>query len=168
MKAAIYVRTSKIDQHPENQAIELQEYAERMNFAYDIYTEQESTRKTRPIKQDVLTKLRNREYDILLIWKIDRWGRSLQELIMDLQELTNKGIKIISLKENIDYTTASGKLFANMLSVFADYERGLISERIKLGIARVKLEGKKIGRPLGSKDKKRRRRSGYNLRWNKH
>lgn len=167
MKAIIYIRTSKIDQHPENQGIELKKYCENNNILYDLYEERESTRKSRPIKHMVMNLLRNKDYDTLIIWKLDRWGRSIQELIMDLNELTDKGIQIISLKENIDYSTASGKLFANMLSAFADYEREIIRERIMLGLMRAKHQGKQLGRPKGSIDKKRRRKSGYYNRWSK-
>lgn len=110
-----------------------------------------------------------------MIWKLDRWGRSLQEIIMDLKELTDKGIKIISLTENIDYTTASGRAFANMIGTFAELERDLIQERTQLSLDRIKKEieekgyyitktGKKItarGRPEGSTDKKKRKKGGY-------
>ena len=164
MKTAIYIRTSTIDQHPENQRIELEGYAKRFELDYTLFEEQESTRKTRPIKQRVLTLLRKKEFTTLLIWKLDRWGRSISELVTDLQELTDKGIKIISLKENIDYSTASGKLFANMLSAFADYEREIIRERTLLGLQRARKEGKTLGRPKGSKDKGMRNKSGYYLR----
>lgn len=165
MKAIIYIRTSKIDQHPENQRIELEKYCKINEIDYDIVEEQESTRKTRPVKQEVLHNLRKRVYDTLIIWKLDRWGRSIQELVMDLKELTDKKIKIISLKENIDYSTASGQLFANMLSAFADYEREIIRERTLLGLARAKNQGKTLGRPEGSKDKKYRKKGGYFTRY---
>ena len=181
MKVVIYCRTSTLDQNPENQRIELEKYARAMGYDYTIFEEQESTKKTRPVKQIVLQKLRRKEYDALMIWKLDRWGRSIIELITDLKELTDKGIKILSLKENIDYTTSSGQLFANMLSAFAEYERSIIKERTILGLDRIKKEikdkgfyitkeGKKIterGRPKGSTDKKKRRISGYTQRWTK-
>lgn len=165
MKVAIYIRVSTRDQHPENQKLELEDYAKRQGYDYTIFEEQESTRKTRPIKESLLRALRKKEYEGLLIWKLDRWGRSINELVTDLRELTDKGIKIISLKEGIDYTTASGKLFANMLSAFADYEREIIRERTYLGLDRARAEGKKLGRPKGSHDKKIRRKSGYLNRW---
>jgi len=167
-KIVIYIRVSKIDQHPENQRRELVEYANRSGYDYIIFEERESTRKTRPAKEEVLNLLRKKKFNTLLIWKLDRWGRSIKELVSDLKELTDKGIKIISLKENIDYSTASGKLFANMISAFADYEREIIRERTLLGLSRAKSEGKKLGRPKGSKDKKVRRKGGYYLRYQKN
>ena len=164
-KAVIYIRTSTIDQHPENQRLELESYAKRENLDYTIFEEQESTRKTRPIKQKIMNQLRDKKFTTLIIWKLDRWGRSINELVNDLKELTDKRIKIISIKEHIDYSSASGQLFANMLSAFADYEREIIRERTLLGLERAKKEGKQLGRPKGSKDKKIRRKSGYWKRW---
>lgn len=166
MKVAIYCRTSKDEQNPENQKLQLIEYANRMKWSYDTYEEKESTRNTRPIKEEVLNMLRQKKYDGVLIWKLDRWGRSIQELIGNLKELTEKGVKIISLQDNIDYTTSSGQLFANMLACFADYERSIIRERTMAGLERAKSEGKLLGRPKGSKDKTYRKKSGYLLRWN--
>jgi len=168
MKYAIYCRTSTTDQHPENQQIQLEEYAKRMNWDFEIFLEQQSTCKTRPIKELVLNKLRRKEFDGLLIWKLDRWGRSLQELVGNLQELTDKGIKVISLQDNVDYTTSSGQLFANMLCCFAEYEKNIIRERTLAGLERAKKQGKKLGRPSGSKDKKKRKKGGYYLRYNKN
>ena len=167
IKVIIYCRVSKRDMNPENQLIELKAYADREALEYEIFQEKESTRNTRPIKQEVLQRLRSREYDALLVWKLDRWGRSLQELVADLKELTDKGIKFISLKDNIDYTTASGQLFANMLSCFAEYERAIIRERTMAGLDRARAENKSLGRPKGSKDKKQRRKSGYYQRWSR-
>ncbi len=165
MRTAIYVRVSTRDQNPENQQLQLEEYAKRMGWDYEVFQEKESTKKTRPVKEKVLGRLRNKDFDALLIWKLDRWGRSLTELVINLEELTKRGIKIISLQDNIDYTTASGQLFANLLSCFAQYERSIISERTHAGLRRAKARGKKLGRPKGSKDKKPRRKSGYHLRW---
>jgi len=165
MKVVIYCRTSKLDQHPENQELQLVEYAKRMGWQFDVFEEQESTRKTRPIKEFVLQKLRQKEYDALLVWKLDRWGRSLQELVSNLQELTAKSVKIVSLQDNIDYTTASGQLFANMLACFAEYERSIIRERTLAGLERAKKQGKQLGRPVGAHDKGVRKKSGYWARW---
>jgi len=167
MKFAVYIRVSKRDMHPENQKLELVKYCDREGWDYDIFEEFESTRKTRPIKENVLNKLRQKEYDGVIIWKLDRWGRSLTELVANLKELTDRGIKFVSLMDNIDYTTTSGKLFANMLACFCEYEREIIRERTFSGLERAKKNGKTLGRPKGSKDKKVRRKSGYWLRYAK-
>lgn len=165
MDTAIYIRVSKVDMNPENQRLELEDFATRNGWCFDVYEERESTRRTRPVKELLLNKLRAKQYDRLVIWKLDRWGRSLQELVANLKELSDKGIKIVSLKENIDYSNASGQLFANMLSCFAEYERAIIRERTIAGLERAKSQGKIIGRPPGKKDSRPRRKSGYHLRW---
>jgi DNA invertase Pin-like site-specific DNA recombinase len=161
---ALYVRVSTSEQTVENQKIRLIEYAERNGFSYDIYEETESTRKTRPIKQALLAKLRNHEYNSVLVYKLDRWARSSTELILDAKELLDKGIGFISLSDNLDFGTAAGKLHFAILSAFAEFERELIRERTIEGLRRAKIQGKQAGRPKGSKDSKKRKKSGYILR----
>ena len=163
-KIALYVRVSTSEQTVENQRIRLVEYAERNGYIYDLYEEVESTRKTRPVKQALLSKLRQSQYDAVIVFKLDRWARSSTELILDTKELIDKGVGFISVSDNLDFSTASGKLHFQILSAFAEFERELIRERTIEGLRRAKLQGKKAGRPKGSKDSKKRRRSGYILR----
>lgn len=166
-KVALYCRVSIAEkQSTENQRIRLVEYATSKGWEFDVYEEQESTRKTRPVKQALLQKLRKGEYSDVVIYKLDRWARSSTELILDTKELIDKGVGFISISDNLDFTTAAGKLQFQILAAFAEFERALISERTREGLARVKAakNGKKLGRPSGSKDKKPRRKSGYILR----
>lgn len=163
-KIALYVRVSSGSQTTENQKIRLIEYAESIGLEYDLFDEQESTRKTRPVKQDLIQKVRKGHYQSVIIYKLDRWGRSSTELILEIKEFIDKGIGFISLSDNLDFTTASGKLHFQILSAFAEFERALISDRTKEGLRRAKLQGKQLGRPQGSKDTKSRRKSGYILR----
>jgi DNA invertase Pin-like site-specific DNA recombinase len=163
-KVAIYCRVSTQEQNTENQRIRLTEYADQQGWEYDVFTEIQSTRKTRPVKAELMNKLRNNEYDGVLIFKLDRWARSSTELILEVKELIEKGIVFISVTDNLDFSTAAGKLHFQILSAFAEFERSLISERTKEGIRRARLSGKSPGRPKGSKDKKKRKRSGYLLR----
>jgi len=167
MKVAIYARVSKRDQHPENQLIQLRQYAQKQGYAFTVFEEKESTRKTRPVKTDLMTKLRQNEFDAVLVLKLDRWARSLSELSLEVVELTSKGINFISLKDNIDLSTATGKLQFHILCAFAEFEREIIRERTLDGLERAKAEGKCLGRPAGSKDTKRRCLSGYYQRWAK-
>lgn len=164
-KVAIYVRVSTEQQTTDNQSLRLIEYANRMGWDYELIEETMSSRKTRPKKAELLRRLRNREFDTLLIWKLDRWARSSQELSLEIEELYHKGITFISLTDNIDLSTATGKLQFQILSAFAEFERNLIRERTLEGLARAKKQGKTLGRPKGSKDKKDRRKSGYYLRY---
>lgn len=163
-KIALYVRVSTSEQTVENQKIRLVEYAKNNDCSFDIYEEIESTRRTRPIKQLLLAKLRNHQYDAVVVYKLDRWARSSTELILDTKELLDKNIGFISLSDNLDFGTAAGKLHFQILSAFAEFERELIRERTIEGLRRAKMQGKQVGRPKGSKDTKKRRKSGYILR----
>lgn len=164
LKMALYCRVSTAGQTTENQKLKLEDYAERQGWSYVTYEEQMSTTKTRPIKQQVLTMLRNKVYDGVCIWRLDRWARSTRELILEIKELHDKNIIFKSLSDNIDFSTPAGKLQFHILAAFAEFERNLISERTKEGLARAKAKGVKLGRPHDAKDRKRRKRSGYILR----
>lgn len=164
-KYALYARVSTNDQTCENQILQLIEYAKRQNWSYQIFEEKESSRNTRPIKEFLKKQLRKKAFDGLLVWKLDRWGRSTRELVTELDEFIHRGINFVSYQDNIDLSTPQGKFMAQILSAFAEFERDMISDRTKAGLERAKSQGKKLGRPPGSKDKKVRRKSGYYLRW---
>ena len=165
MKYAIYCRVSTRDQHPENQRIALVEYAERMNYQYEVFEEKESTRNTRPTKAALLQRLRRQEFSGILVWQLSRWARSLSEIILEVKELIDKNVAFISLKDNIDLSSASGRLTFHIFSAFCEFERDLIRERTMLGLDRARKEGKTLGRPKGRKDAKSRRKSGYYARY---
>jgi putative DNA-invertase from lambdoid prophage Rac len=162
---ALYVRVSTSEQTVENQKIRLIEYAEKNGCTYDLFEEVESTRKTRPVKQALLAKLRQYQYDAVVVYKLDRWARSSTELILDTKELIDKGVGFISVSDSLDFNTAAGKLHFQILSAFAEFERELIRERTIQGIQRVKAQGYKfVGRPKGSKDLRKRKNAGYIIR----
>lgn len=161
---ALYIRVSSHSQTVDNQRIRLIEYTKSNGYSYDIFEEVESTRKTRPVKQALLADLRNYVYDAVIVYKLDRWARSSTELILDTKEILDKGVGFISVSDNLDFSTAAGKLHFQILSAFAEFERELIRERTIEGLRRAKAQGKSPGRPKGSKDSKKRRTSGYILR----
>lgn len=164
-KVALYCRVSNGNsQTVENQKIRLLQYVSDKNLKFDLFEEMESTRKTRPIKQRMMEKLRNKEYSSIIVYKLDRFARSSTELILDTKEIIDKGIGFISLSDNIDFSTAAGKLHFQILCAFAEFERELIRERTIEGLNRTKSQGKILGRPKGSKDKSNRKKSGYYLR----
>lgn len=163
-KVALYARVSTSEQTVENQKIRLIDYAQSMGLEYDFYEETESTRKTRPVKQELLSKLRKGIYSSVIIYKLDRWARSSTELILDTKEMVDKAVGFISLSDNLDFSTAAGKLQFQILSAFAEFERELIRERTIEGLRRAKIQGRSPGRPKGSKDTKKRKKSGYILR----
>jgi len=168
-RIVIYARTSQADQTTENQVIALRDYCYRMQYEIvDEYIDNGYSGKTdkRPEFERLLSDMRSRKFDCIAVWRIDRVGRSLQHLLNFLQELRNRQIDFISITELIDTTTPHGELIWNILGAFSQYERSIIVARTKAGLARAKKQGKILGRPFGSKDKKRRRKSGYLQRWN--
>ncbi|MFW6282774.1 MAG: recombinase family protein [Minisyncoccales bacterium] len=159
MKVAIYVRVSTADQHVENQLLPLKQYAERMGWEYDVFEEKISTRKTRPVQLDLYNRLLRKEYDGLLIYKFDRWARSLKEMIEHIENMLNKGIKIYSYAENMDLDSSMGRAMFHIIGAFAQLERDIIKERTIQGLNRARAQGKKLGRP--------RRKRKYNQKDNK-
>jgi len=147
MKVAIYVRVSRTDQILENQINPLVEYANRMGWEYEIFREKESTRKSRPIQWDLYNRLLKKEFDGLLFYKLDRWARSLRELVTHIEELTSKGVNVISYTENIDLNTPTGRLMLHFIGAFAQFERSMIRERTMAGLDRARAQGKTLGRP---------------------
>jgi len=171
MKAAIYLRVSTLEQTTLNQELELKGYCERNQIEiYDIYKDEgvSGSKTSRPELDRLLQDIRNRCFDVVIVWKFDRLGRSTAHLLQVLEELKNKGIRLIATSQNIDTLTPMGKFFFTILSGFAEMEREIIRERILLGLERRKKQGHKLGRPRGSKDKKYRKKSGYYNRWAKN
>lgn len=147
MRVAIYCRVSTQDQTTENQRLPLIQYVERMGWQYEVFTEKESTRNTRPIQYDLYNRLLRKEFDGLIIYKFDRWARSTKELVEHMEALYNKGIAIYSYSENIDLSSSMGRAMLTIISAFAQLERDLIRERTLAGLARAKALGKRLGRP---------------------
>ena len=163
-KSALYCRVSTSKQTTENQKVRLLQYGIDHNLKYDLFDEIESTRKTRPVKQELLHHLRKGDYKEVIVYKLDRWARSSRELILEIQELIDKGVRFVSISDNLDFSTSSGRLHFQILAAFAEFERSLISDRTKEGLARTKQQGTQLGRPVGVKDSKPRPKSGYILR----
>ena len=155
-KFAIYCRVSRTDQILENQIRPLKEYAERMGWDYEVFTEKESTRKSRPVQWALYNRLLKKEFDGLLFYKLDRWARSLKELVTHMEALHEKGVILVSFMENIDLSTSSGKLMMQVMGSFAEFERSIIRERTMAGLDRARAQGKTLGRPR----LKRRRKTG--------
>ena len=173
MKAIAYMRVStKIGQTIENQRLVIQQWclAHETEIEDILWLEEsESTRKQRPIQQRAFDLLLNGEYQTLICVALDRWGRSTIELVDTLNKLIASGTRIVFIRNGLDLKEtsydATAKMYIQMLSAFAEYEREKIRERILDGQKRARQEGKKLGRTFGAKDKKPRRRSGYWLRW---
>jgi len=168
MKVAIYIRVSTLDQTTLNQELELEQYCKNNNYEiYKTYREEgiSGSKISRPELDKMLKAMRDKEFEAIIVWKFDRLGRSTAHLLQVLEELKNKGVRLIATSQNIDTDTPMGKFFFIILSGFAEMERELIRERIKLGLKRRKAQGKILGRPIGSKDTKYRKKGGYYNRW---
>jgi putative DNA-invertase from lambdoid prophage Rac len=100
-----------------------------------------------PQREEILKAARRRELDAIVVWRFDRWGRSLLDLIASLQEPHAVGVGFISLTEALDMTTPCGRALAGMLTVFAEFERDILRDRVKVGIAQARKKGRPHGRP---------------------
>jgi DNA invertase Pin-like site-specific DNA recombinase len=122
-------------------------------------------RDSRPALNDLMFAARQHCFNAVIVWKLDRLGRSLQHLMQIIQEFKSNKIDFICTSQPIDTTTSSGELVFHIFGAIAQFERELIVERINLGLGRARRQGKQLGLPAGSCDKKRRCRSGYYQRW---
>lgn len=150
MKAAVYARVSTADkgQDPELQLRPMREYCERTGMLWDEYVDYASGAKTsRPALDRLMAKIKLREYDIMIVWKLDRLARSLKQLIeIVYDELRPRKIDFKCLTQDMDTTTPTGTLLFNVLGALAQCERGIHSERVTEGMALAKAKGKKLGR----------------------
>ena len=149
MKIALYARVSKaLEQDPLNQLLELRKWASTSGHIIEgEYVDEVSSKDTRPNKELVLKKLRLDEIDGVAFVALDRWGRTMSELVLELEEFGHTGKSIISLKEGLDLSTSAGRLMANVLAAMVNFGRDRIRERTLLGLARARAQGKHLGRP---------------------
>jgi putative DNA-invertase from lambdoid prophage Rac len=101
----------------------------------------------RPKREELLKAAHRRAIDVIVVWRLDRWGRSLADLVVTLKALHELGVGFVSLTEAIDLTTPSGRAMAGMLAVFAEFERDIMRERVKAGLAQARAAGRILGRP---------------------
>jgi DNA invertase Pin-like site-specific DNA recombinase len=155
-RCVLYARvsTSNGGQHPEMQLAELREHAQRRGWSVaGEFTDQISGSKdSRPALNRLMAQAHRREFDVVLVWKLDRWGRSLKHLVNSLAELDSLGIAFVSLRDNFDLTTPSGRLMFSIVGAMAEFERALIQERVKAGLAHARSKGQTLGRPRAQID----------------
>ena len=149
MKAATYLRVSTTDQTVENQRLELRRFCEARGWNATEYADAgvSGAKESRPALDRLLKDARRRRFDVLVVWKLDRLGRNLRHLILLLDELSALGVAFVSLNEGIDTSTPAGRLQLHILGAIAEFERERIRERVRLGMARAKSQGKHVGRP---------------------
>lgn len=150
-RAAIYARVSTVDrgQDPEMQLHQLREFATRRGFAIaeEFVDRASGTRADRERFRRLMEAARRRQFDVVLLWRYDRFARSMLELVNALAEFESLGIDFISYNEGADTTTPQGKLLFGVMASLAEFERSLIAERVKAGMQRAKAQGKHTGRP---------------------
>ena len=144
-KVALYTRVSTDEQKTDLQLMDLQEYVQKRG--YDIFNTYEDiisgTTKERKALDQLFTDANKRKFDIVLVWKFDRFARSLKMLVDSLAIFQELGIDFISYKENIDTTTSMGRLIFHINSAYAEFERDIIKDRV---IAGIKAKREKTGR----------------------
>jgi len=149
MRVAIYARVSTREQQTlALQVKALRKFASLRKWKVIMQVEDVGSGvKERKQREQILLAARRREIDAVLVWKLDRWGRSLHDLFQSLKELSDLDVFFISVTESIDLSTSIGRALAGMLTVFANFERELLRERVKAGIAYARTRGKRHGRP---------------------
>lgn len=150
MKAAIYARVSTLDQEPENQLAELRRYVDARGWEAVEHVDKgvSGAKDRRPAFDALLTDARRRRFDVVVVWRLDRFGRNLRHLVTVIDDLNALGIAFVSLGEGLDLTTPAGRLQLHVLAALAEFERARIAERVQAGLARARSAGKKLGRPL--------------------
>lgn len=150
MRVALYARVSTLNgQNPETQLVELREYAARRGWeVIDEYVDAgvSGSKDSRPSLNRMMAHAHQRKLDAVLVWKLDRFGRSLKHLVTAIAELEALGVVFVSLKDNWDISTPSGRLMFQIIGAMAEFERELIRERIRAGMRRRRLEGYALGR----------------------
>jgi DNA invertase Pin-like site-specific DNA recombinase len=150
-RVALYARVSTLNgQDPEMQLAELREYASRRGWTVTSeYVDQgvPGSKESRPELNQPMADAHRRKFDAVLVWKIDRFGRSLKHLVNALADLWAYGVAFVSFRDNLDLSTPSGRLMFQIIGAMAEFERSLIQERVKAGLRNARAKGKKFGRP---------------------
>jgi putative DNA-invertase from lambdoid prophage Rac len=149
-RAGLYARVSTSDQQTLPMQIRaLREYAARRGWTIALQVrEVRSAAVERPARERLMEAARRREIDVVLVWRLDRWGRSVTDLLATMQELEHLGVGFVSLTEALDLTTPAGRAMAGLLAIFASFEREILRERTRAGLAQARLHGKRLGRPV--------------------
>ena len=150
VRVGLYARVSTHDQKTLPMQIRaMREYAAKRGWEIAVQIKEVGSGAVeRELREKLMASARRREIDVVLVWRLDRWGRSLADLVVTLKELAELGVGFVSLTETLDLTTPTGRAMAGLLSVFAEFEHEILRERIRAGIAEARLKGTRFGRPL--------------------
>lgn len=159
MRAALYARVSTRDQHSIPMQLEaMRKYAQLREWTIVEEIEEIETgkRNNRPGREKIIRSSRSGRIDVVLVWKLNRWGRSTADLLMTLDDLQAHRVSFVSLSEQLDFTTPSGRMMAGILAVFAQFEREMLVENVKAGIDAYRKKNGKWGRtPLDQSKKEK-------------
>jgi putative DNA-invertase from lambdoid prophage Rac len=149
LRAGLYARVSTNDQQTlAMQHRAMRDYAARRGWTIALQVrEVNSGAVRREARERLIDAARRREIDVVLVWRLDRWGRSVTDLLATLQELEHLGVGFVSLTEALDLTTPAGRAMAGLLAIFAEFEREILRERTRAGLAHARANGKRLGRP---------------------
>ncbi len=149
LRVALYARVSTNEQSCENQLLEIRHFCVVRGWGagHEYRDEGISGVSTRPALQKLMADARRRRFDVLVVWRLDRLGRNLRDLLMHIEELSTLGIGFVSLGEGLDLTTPAGRLQCHLLAALAEFERERIRERVLAGLARARKHGTRLGRP---------------------
>jgi putative DNA-invertase from lambdoid prophage Rac len=149
LRAGLYARVSTQDQQTiPMQTRALREYAARRGWTIALQVKEiGSGASQRERREQLLEAARRREIDVVLVWRLDRWGRSVTDLLATLQELAHLGVGFVSLTEALDLTTPAGRAMAGLLAIFSEFEREILRERVRAGLAHARQNGQRLGRP---------------------
>jgi DNA invertase Pin-like site-specific DNA recombinase len=149
-RAVIYMRVSTLDQHPETQRHDLEQLAAQRNLQItEIYTDHgiSGARAKRPALDRLLRDARQAKFDVVLVWASDRLARSTRHFLEVVDELTHLNVEFVSFREQLDTGGPLGRAITVIIGAIAELERNLIIERVKAGLRRARLEGRRLGRP---------------------
>jgi DNA invertase Pin-like site-specific DNA recombinase len=149
LRAGLYARVSTHDQQTLPLQIRtMREYAAKRGWSIAAQIKEVGSGAShRELRETLIAAARRREVDVVLVWRLDRWGRSVADLVSTLQELQHLDVGFVSLTEALDLTTPAGRAMAGLLAVFAEFERDILRERVRAGLAHARQQGKRLGRP---------------------
>lgn len=150
MRVAIYARVSTADQNPTMQILELRDYCKRRGWTVaDEYVDTgiSGVKEKRPQLDELMADAHRRRFDVVCVWRFDRFARSVAHLLRALETFKALGIDFVSFSEQMDTSTPAGKMVFTVLGAVAELERSLIAERVRAGLRNAKAKGQKLGRP---------------------
>ena len=149
-RVALYCRVSTSGQDTALQAADLRRMAEARGWdVVAVVEEKASGRKTRPARERLIRDAKAGQFDAVLVWKLDRWGRSTPDLLQTIRDLDESGVAFVSLRDSLDLTTSAGRLLLTVLAGLAEFEADLVRERVTAGVRHAQRHGTRSGKAIG-------------------